>query len=109
MSDPMGTTRPVSITLDKQARVLRIGWADNHQSAYDIDALREACPCASCRGGHEFMGEAHDPDLLELKPLKHYEVEHLEISGNYALHISWDDGHDAGFYTWDYLRRISPD
>jgi DUF971 family protein len=32
----------------------------------------------------------------------------LQIIGNYALQIFWDDGHNAGIYTWDYLNRICP-
>lgn len=100
--------RPIGVTLDKEAHVLRVGWKDGHASAFPLNALREACPCAVCRGGHEFMGPAHDPDLLELTPTRTYQVEHIELVGNYALQIRWNDGHDAGIYTWDYLRRICP-
>jgi DUF971 family protein len=99
--------RPTGIIHDKEAHELRITWADG-VSSYPLNALREACPCASCRGGHEFMGAEYDPDLLLLAPSKSYEAVRLEIAGNYALVVTWDDGHNAGFYTWDYLRRISP-
>jgi DUF971 family protein len=26
--------------------------------------------------------------------------------GNYALRFKWNDGHEAGIYSWDYLRRV---
>jgi DUF971 family protein len=106
MSDPR--LRPTGITLDKEKHELRISWADEHMSVYPLDALREACPCAVCRGGHELMGREHDPNLIELKPARSYRVEKIQQVGNYAIQLWWDDGHGAGIYTWDYLRRICP-
>jgi DUF971 family protein len=32
----------------------------------------------------------------------------MELVGNYALQLWWDDGHNTGIYTWDYLRRMDP-
>ena len=103
-----GGHRPTGIVHDRQAHEIRITWDDGLVSSYPLDALREACPCASCRGGHEYMGAEYDPDLLSLTPAKSYNVQHLEVAGNYALVITWDDGHNAGYYSWDYLRRIAP-
>lgn len=100
--------RPDHVTLDRESRQLRVDWSDQHVSAYPLDGLREACPCAECRGGHEFMGPQYDPDLIQLKPARSYEVRDLQIVGNYALQFQWSDGHQAGIYTWDYLRRICP-
>ncbi|NDJ52805.1 MAG: DUF971 domain-containing protein [Chloroflexi bacterium] len=99
---------PADITLDRTEHELRILWRDELQSSYPLDALREACPCATCRGGHEFMGPAHDPNLIELKPVRSYQVENVAIVGNYALQIWWSDGHNTGIYSFGYLRRISP-
>jgi DUF971 family protein len=31
----------------------------------------------------------------------------LGFSGNYALKISWSDGHDTGLYTWDLLQELA--
>jgi DUF971 family protein len=30
----------------------------------------------------------------------------LEPVGNYALRIAFDDGHDSGLYSWDYLHKL---
>jgi DUF971 family protein len=30
----------------------------------------------------------------------------IEPVGNYALRIVWSDGHAAGIYSFDHLRRI---
>ena len=33
-------------------------------------------------------------------------IEALEPTGNYALKIRFDDGHDSGLFTWDYLYAL---
>ena len=110
MSQPAGQQhhRPTNVTLNKPNHELHIQWSDSHISAYPLNALREACPCALCRGGHEFMGPQYDPNLIELKPVRSYEVKDMQLIGNYALMFVWSDLHSSGIYTWDYLRRICP-
>ncbi len=103
------TTRPTGITLNKQDGHLEITWADGQACRYPLAELREACPCVECRGGHQFMGSAHDPDdLLKLTPARSYRMESIVMVGNYALQPTWDDGHHTGIYTWDYLRKLCP-
>ena len=108
MSDQPQKHRPVNVTLNKQTHELAIQWSDDHLSGFPLNALREACPCALCRGGHEFMGPQYDPNLIELKPARSYDVKDMQLVGNYALQITWSDLHSSGIYTWDYLRRICP-
>ena len=108
MSDQVQKHRPVNVTLNKQIHELAIQWSDDHLSGYPLNALREACPCALCRGGHEFMGPQYDPNLIELKPARSYDVKDMQLVGNYAMQITWSDLHSSGIYTWDYLRRICP-
>jgi DUF971 family protein len=31
----------------------------------------------------------------------------IEPVGNYAIKIVFDDGHDTGLFTWDYLRKLA--
>ena len=47
-SDP--SARPTRIVRDAETRTLRIPWADGHESVYGWEALRRACPCATCQG-----------------------------------------------------------
>ena len=108
MSEQVQKHRPVNVTLNKHIHELAIQWSDDHLSGYPLNALREACPCALCRGGHEFMGPQYDPNLIELKPARSYEVKDMQLVGNYAMQITWSDLHSSGIYTWDYLRRICP-
>ncbi|HLV36452.1 MAG TPA: gamma-butyrobetaine hydroxylase-like domain-containing protein, partial [Spirillospora sp.] len=74
------TIRPTSITLNKQAGYLEIQWNDGQVCQYPLSHLREACPCVECRGGHQYMGPAYDPDnLLELKPKRSYTITGLDM------------------------------
>ncbi len=101
--------RPQSITLNRQQGQLEVVWADGLVSRYPLGHLREACPCVECRGGHANMGLEHAPDdLLKLAPRRSYAITGLSAVGNYALQPSWDDGHQTGIYTWEYLRLLSP-
>lgn len=105
----MTMPKPTGITLDKSQGLLIIKWADGATCNYPLPQLREACPCVECRGGHENMGAAGDPDdILTLIPRRSYKVERLELVGNYALQPFWDDDHHTGIYTWEYLRRLCP-
>lgn len=103
-------SRPKDITLNKPDNLLIILWDDDTECRYSLAHLREACPCVECRGGHQFMGSAYDPDnLLELKPKRDYHIAQIALVGNYALQPEWDDGHHTGIYTWDYLRHLCPE
>ena len=104
----VGLLKPTGITLNRETHTLNVTWQDGHESIFPLNALREACPCAVCRGGHENMGRDHDPNIIDLKPARSYTVENLQIIGKYALQVFWSDGHSSGIYTWDYLRRICP-
>lgn len=103
--------RPVSIKLNKQEGWLQITWDDNTSCQYPLGPLREACPCVQCRGGHDKMGSAHQPeDLLtiSLTPSRSHEIVEILPVGNYALQPRWSDGHDTGIYTWEFLYSLCP-
>ncbi|MDZ4702027.1 MAG: DUF971 domain-containing protein [Rhodothermales bacterium] len=99
---------PRQIVLDAGEQSLLITWADGHVSAYPLDALRRACPCASCVGSHEQMGQIPERELFLLPSLMRWEQVRLEPVGGYGLRFVWDDGHDAGIHTWERLRILCP-
>jgi len=103
--------KPASITLNRNEDYLEITWQpDNHVCRYPLSHLREACPCVECRGGHSKMGMEHAPDdILSLAPARSYKMIDLQMIGNYALQPVWDDNHDTGLYTWEYLWHLCPD
>jgi DUF971 family protein len=100
---------PKAITLNKTDARLEITWSDSTLCHYPLSALREACPCVECRGGHQNMGRQFDPEnILVLMPKRSYGIKTVDFVGNYALQPTWDDGHHTGIYTWEYLRRLCP-
>jgi DUF971 family protein len=85
---------------------LLITWKDDHESKFTTQHLRLICPCAGCQGETVLLHEVapqqkgNDPrqyDLIDIRPV-----------GSYAIQIEWADGHNAGIYTWEHLRKNCP-
>ena len=106
----MNLLRPSGITADRGKSEVTITWNDDHVSRYPFSWLREACPCAECRGGHENMGVIPEPDLfiIPLQDARETQIQDIQAMGNYAISITWMDGHQHGIYNWAYLRAICP-
>jgi DUF971 family protein len=100
--------KPTKIRVQNEAQLLTIDWSDGHTSVFPLDGLRRACPCAGCMGGHENMGKLPDREIFLVPALMRWESVKLQPVGNYAIRIIWDDGHDAGMYSWDRLRAMCP-
>jgi DUF971 family protein len=96
---------PTSIHADRAASSLSIDWADGHASVYEAESLRRMCPCAFCRG------EAGRPGWLDTNPTltpTQKQLTGARLVGAYALALTWADGHDSGFYTFESLRDQCP-
>jgi len=101
--------RPTNLHLDRTAG-LRIDWADGAQSQYPLAHLRKRCPCASCRTERE---QSARPQGLSLTILpanieQAARFANASLVGNYAIQITWADGHSTGIYDFRYLRAIDP-
>jgi DUF971 family protein len=101
---------PTGITANRETREMTISWNDGHTSVYPFGLLRAACPCASCRGGHEYMRAEPDEAVFSanLPESKSTRIERVEPVGAYAITIQWEDGHAFGIFQWDYLRLLCP-
>ena len=91
---------PAEISQPSQTEV-RILWKDGHESLYTGYALRCGCRCAQCID--EMSGEKRlreDSIRADVQPLS------IDPVGRYALRFQWNDGHSAGIYTFDYLRKL---
>lgn len=92
------SSEPVEVRNDRDNGRVLITWEDGDRTQYPFDALRNACPCAGCRG--HSPGEVEPPKVVGVALLRIAEV------GSYALRFDWSDGHTTGIYTWPYLRQI---
>lgn len=90
---------PSAIKFHKQSQLLELKWAD---ASYELPAeyLRVHSPSAEVRG-HGVGNEVLQHGKKEVRILK------LEPVGNYALKISFDDGHDSGLFHWNYLQELA--
>ena len=102
--------KPTGVTANKTKREFTITWDDGHVSNYPFGLLRAACPCASCRGGHENMKSEPDADVFNkiMEDSPSTRLVNIVATGSYALTIVWDDGHDYGIFNWHYLRALCP-
>lgn len=102
--------KPSGVTANRQTRQVSINWEDGHESVYSFTFMRNACPCAECRGGHEGMGGLPDAAIYDLpdEDTPATRLRNLEAVGTYALTFEWEDGHHYGIYNWNYLRAICP-
>ena len=90
-----------------------IEWKDGHRSHYDFPFLRDACPCALCKEEREKSGrEPGAPPALAPAALPMFKASArptaAEAVGKYAIRFHWNDGHDQGIYSWQFLREVCP-
>lgn len=87
-----------------------ITWADGHSSHFEFAYLRDQCPCATCndeRGKKEVLTTMNLPSspLLPMYKPKPRAQAATQV-GNYAIQISFTDGHSTGIFSYDYLRTL---
>lgn len=85
----------------RDPRTLSLLWEDGHRDDFDVRDLRLACHCALC------VEETSGHKLLDPKTVRP-DVSPRAISsiGNYAIGIDWNDGHNSGIYSFEYLRSL---
>ena len=90
---------PTHIELHKQSRRLELAYDDGIKVTLSAEFLRVHSPSAEVRG--------HHPSQAVLQHGKiHVGIHTINAVGNYALQINFDDGHNSGIYSWEYLREL---
>jgi len=87
-------------------RELALRWDDGFESYIPLERLRRACPCAGCQGEVDVLGNLHKSPEKPLTP-NAFELVRFAPVGGYALQMFWQDGHNSGLYSFDYLRKLS--
>ncbi len=92
--------RVTKLHYSRSRRWLNIAFEDG--SAYTLSAefLRVFSPSAEVRG--------HGPGQETLQTGKSsVGISAINPVGHYAVQITFDDGHDSGLYSWQYLRGLA--
>lgn len=93
------TPQPTGITLHQQSRVMEISFADGASYKLPFEFLRVHSPSAEVRG--------HGPGQEVLQVGKRdVMLTNIEPSGSYAIKLVFNDGHDSGLYTWEYIYNL---
>lgn len=93
------THTPSEIRLNRDDKALEIDFEDGQSFKIPAELLRVESPSAEVQG--------HSPDEKKLVGGRR-NVAIMEISpvGNYAVALKFDDLHDSGIFTWDFLYHM---
>ncbi len=87
---------PTRIVVHQKSRVLEIAFDDEQEFRLPFELMRVFSPSAEVRG--------HGPGQETLQVGKRMVgISALEPVGHYAVQPHFDDGHNTGIFTWDYL------
>lgn len=91
---------PTELRLNPEKNLLTISFEDGTRHALGAEYLRVESPSAEVKG---HGGASRPPPVTGKQNVK---ILKLEPVGNYAVRIVFDDGHDSGLYSWDYLLKL---
>jgi len=90
---------PVELRLKRAEKLLEVAFEDGGRFSLPAEYLRVESPSAEVRG--------HGPGQKTLVHGRaHVGIMELEPVGNYAVRIKFDDLHDTGIYSWNYLYQL---
>jgi DUF971 family protein len=93
------TPIPKEINLHQKSRLLELTFDDGEHFELSCEYLRVYSPSAEVRG--------HGPGEEVLQVGKaDVNIDKIEPVGTYAIQLYFDDGHDTGIYSWEWLYHI---
>jgi DUF971 family protein len=93
---------PTDIRLQTKSRQLVLAYAEGSRFELPFEYLRVHSPSAEVKG--------HGPGQERLQTGKeNVLIKAAEPVGHYALRLVFDDGHDSGLYSWEYLYELGRD
>lgn len=91
--------RPTELKLHQHSKRLDISFDDGKHFQLSCEYLRVYSPSAEVRG--------HGPGQEVLQTGKQdVNIKAIEQVGNYAVKLVFDDDHDSGIYSWQYLYEL---
>ncbi len=100
MSEPFGTQHwPLEVRVKQAEKEIEIEFDDGKTFSYPAEFLRVESPSAEVQG--------HGPGQKQIvAQRRHVGILDVEAVGNYAIRIRFDDLHDTGIYSWQYLHEL---
>ncbi len=93
------TAWPTELRLTQAGRVLRVSFDDGTTLELAAELLRVSSPSAEVKG--------HAPGQRKtVSGKRHVAISGVEAVGNYAVKLTFDDGHDTGLFTWAFLHDL---
>jgi DUF971 family protein len=90
------------IRLDRAAKLLHVSFDDGTVCALPAELLRIESPSAEVQG--------HNPGQKQVVAgRRHVNIIGIEPVGHYAVRLVFDDLHDTGIFSWDYLADLGRD
>ena len=90
---------PSRILVSEQKDALNMEYQGDVRFQLPAEYLRVFSPSAEVRG------HGKGQEVLQTGK-RHVGIQALEKSGNYAIRITFSDGHDTGIFSWDYLFEL---
>jgi DUF971 family protein len=93
-----------------EGKGLEIDWQDGHRSAWTLPGCATPAPAppATTSAPKRAASPASPSQTAAVLPM--YTPPPKPASahavGRYAIQFNWQDGHTAGIYSWEYLRRV---
>lgn len=91
--------KPVDIRLHRTSRLLEVVFDDGKTFALSCELLRVYSPSAEVRG------HGAGQEVLQVGK-EMVNITAIEPMGNYAVKLVFDDGHQSGIYSWDFLYNL---
>ncbi|MGI9250842.1 MAG: gamma-butyrobetaine hydroxylase-like domain-containing protein [Pseudohongiellaceae bacterium] len=91
---------PTHIHLHRKSATLEIAWRDGESHHLPAEYLRVHSPSAEVRG------HGKGQEVLQTGK-RQVQITGIEQVGNYALKLNFNDGHNTGIYSWDYLAELA--
>lgn len=90
---------PTEIRVQDKGRMLKVSFDDGLSFGLPAEFLRVMSPSAEVQGHNrkerKTVGGKRDVGIIGVEPI-----------GTYAVKLGFDDMHNTGIYTWDYLHEL---
>ncbi|MEC7872512.1 MAG: DUF971 domain-containing protein [Candidatus Neomarinimicrobiota bacterium] len=86
--------------------MLLVSFSDGSESVVSLKLLRDRCPCASCAGETDALGNIYKSQAQQLTE-QSYILSGLQPVGYYGIRPFWSDSHNTGIFTIELLKELS--